>query len=41
MIINKARKKPELQRVLSDCLVSPEAQKQITDYRFLAKQLIF
>ena len=41
MIINKARNKPELQRVLSDCLVSPEAQKKITSMKFLARQLLW
>ena len=41
MIINKARNKPELQRVLSDCLVPPEAQKKITSMKFLARQLLW
>ena len=39
-IISRARNKPELQKVLSDCLVSPEAQKKITSKLFLARQLL-
>ena len=39
--IGKARRKPELQRILSESLTSKEAQRQLTSPWLLFKNLIF